>query len=63
MLAAQLYDDRYICFVFNKFSDFFCTGIYNCRSLFKIQYIIAIHLMKGLTPFFDFSFRVMRLRF
>ena len=28
------------------FPDFFCTGIYNCRRLLKIQYVIAIHLMR-----------------
>ena len=30
---------------FNKFTDFFCTGIWNCHRLLKIQYVIAIHLM------------------
>ena len=30
---------------FNKFPDFFCTGIYNWCRLLKIQYVIAIHLM------------------
>ena len=36
---------------------FFCSGIYNCRRLFKIQYVIAIHLMRWLTNFYDFSFK------
>ena len=31
---------------FNKLPDFFCTGIYNCRRLLKIQYVIAIYLMR-----------------
>ena len=30
---------------FNKFPDFFCTGILNCRRLLKVLYVIAIHLM------------------
>ena len=30
----------------NKFPDFFCSGISNCRRLLKIQYAIAIHLMR-----------------
>ena len=33
---------------FNKFPDFFCTGIWNCRRHLKIQYLIAIHLMRWL---------------
>ena len=31
---------------FNKFPDFFCTGIKNCHRLLGIQYLIAIHLMR-----------------
>ena len=33
-----------------SFQTFF-TGIYNCRRHFKIQYVIAIYLMKWLTNF------------
>ena len=42
---------------FNKFPDFFCTGIYYCRSLFKIQYVIAIHLIRWPNNFYDFRFK------
>ena len=41
----------------NKFPDFFCTGIWNCRRLLKIQYVIAIHLIRWLTNFYDFTFK------
>ena len=47
----------YVRGAFNKFPDFFCTGIWHCRRLFKIQYLIAIHLMRWLTNFYDFSFK------
>ena len=42
---------------FNKFPDFFCTGIWNCRRLLKIHYVIAIHLMRWQTNFYDFRFK------
>ena len=35
----------------------FCTGIWNCRRLLKIQYVIAIHLMRWLTNIYDFRFK------
>ena len=35
----------------------FCTGIQNCRRHLKIQYVIAIHLMRWLTNFYDFRFK------
>ncbi len=35
----------YIRGVLNKFPDFFWIGIQNCRSLLKIQYLIAIQIM------------------
>ena len=35
----------------------FCTGILNWCRLLKIQYVIAIHLMRWLTNFYDFSFK------
>ena len=35
----------------------FCTGIENWRTLLKIHYIIAIHLMRWLTNFYDFRFK------
>ena len=47
----------YICGVFNTFPDFFCTGIWNCRRLLKIHYVIAILLMKWLTNFYDSKFK------
>ena len=31
---------------FNKFPDFFCTGIYNCRKLEIFQYFVTILLMR-----------------
>ena len=42
---------------FNKFPDFFCTGIQNCHRLLKIHYVIAIHLMRWLANFYDFRFK------
>ena len=41
----------------NKFPDFFGTGIYNCWRLLKIQYLIAIHLIRWPINFYDFSFK------
>ena len=38
-------------------SRLFCTGIENCRKLLRIQYVIAIHLMRWLTNFYDFTFK------
>ena len=35
----------------------FCTGIYNCRRLLRILYVIAIDLMRWLTNFYDFRFK------
>ena len=40
---------------FNKLPDF--IGIRSSRRLMKIQYVIAIHLMRWLTNFFDFRFK------
>ena len=42
---------------YDKFRDVFRIGIYNCHSFFKIHYVIAIHLMRWLTNFDDFSFK------
>ena len=39
------------------FQDFFCSGTENCRRLLKIHYVIAIHLMRWLTNFYDFEFK------
>ena len=42
---------------FHSVSRLFCTGIWNwCRHL-KIHYVIAIHLMRWLTNFYDFRFK------
>ena len=38
----------------NKF--LFCTGIWNYHRLSKIQYVIAIHLMRWRTNFYYFSY-------
>ena len=32
-------------------------GIENCHRLLKIQYVIAIHIMRWLTNFYDFNFK------
>ena len=37
--------------------QFFCTGIWHCRRHLKIQYVIAIHVMRWLTNFYDFRFK------
>ena len=42
---------------YDKFPDFFLMGILNCRKLMKIQYVIAIHLMRWLANFYDFRFK------
>ena len=42
---------------YDKLPDIFCTGIENCRRLLKIQYVIAIHLMRWPTNYYDFSFK------
>ena len=47
----------YIHRAFNKFPDFFCTGIWNCRRLLKIQYVIVIHIMRWQTNFDDFRLK------
>ena len=36
----------------------FCTGILNCRRLLRIQYVIAIHLIRGLTNSYDFRLKL-----
>ena len=46
----------YIRCAYDKFPEFFRMGVQNCRRLWKIQYVIAIHLMRWLTNFYDFSF-------
>ena len=56
-LLIYIYIYIYICGAFNKFLDFFCTGIWNCCRLLKIHYVIAIHLMRWLTNFYDFRFK------
>ena len=47
----------YVRGAFNRFPDIFCTGISNCRRLLKIQYLIAIHRMRSVTNFYDFTFK------
>ena len=46
-----------VCGTFNRFPDFFCTGISNCCRFLKIQYVIVIHFMRWLTKFYDFTFK------
>ena len=52
-IYLSIWRSCYLRVAFNKFPDFFCTGIYNCRTLLKIHYLIAIHLMRWLTNFYD----------
>ena len=40
-----------------RFQTFFCKGIWNCLRLLKIMYVIAIHLMRWLTNFYDFRLK------
>ena len=56
-VCVCIYIYIYICGVFNNFSVVSCTGILNCHRLLKILYVIAIHLMRWLTNFFDFRFK------
>ena len=53
----RLTEILYLRAVFNKFQDFFWTGIIFCRRLLQILYVIAIHLMRWLTNFYDFRFK------
>ena len=53
----ELYKVKTDIYIFNKSPGLFCTGIWNCCRLLKIQYIITIHLMRWLTKFYDFSFK------
>ena len=46
----------YIRSAFNKFPDFFAQA-FKIVILLKIQYVIAIHLMRWLTNFYDFRFK------
>ena len=43
---THIYIYIYIRGAFSKVPAFFCKGIENCRRLLKIQYVIAIHLMR-----------------
>ena len=42
---------------FNKVPYFLFTGIWNCRRLLKIHDVIAIHIMRYLTNYYDFKFK------
>ena len=42
---------------YDKFPDFSLISIQNCRRFLKIHYVIAIHLMRWLTNFYDFRFK------
>ena len=42
---------------YDKFQELFRTGIKNWRRLLKTQYVIAIHLLRRLTNFYDFRFK------
>ena len=45
-IPSHLIYDLYIRGVYDKFPDIFRMGIENCRRLLKINYVIAIHLMR-----------------
>ena len=56
---AQINGSKY-CYVrgaYDKFPVFFPMGIWNSRRLLRIQYFIAIHLMRWLTNCYDFRFK------
>ena len=55
--SLSIYIYIYIRGAYDKFPDFFRMGIWNCRRLLKIQYLIAIHFMRWLTNFYDFTFK------
>ena len=40
---------------FNKFTDFFCTGIYNCRRHLKMQYVFLLYILWDDWPIFMIS--------
>ena len=40
-----------------SFQPFFRMGIQNCRWLLKVQYVIALHLMRWLANSYDFRFK------
>ena len=42
---------------YGKSPDFFVWAFKNCRRLLKIHYVIAIHLMRRLTNFYNFRFK------
>ena len=56
-LIFQKYGKNQIRGAYDKFPDFFRMGIYNCFRLLKIHYVIAIHLIRWLTNFYDFRFK------
>ena len=46
-----------VCVVPSKVPRLFCTDIWNCRRHLNIQHLIAIHLIRWLTNFYDFRFK------
>ena len=54
VIDLVLLNNRLILWAFNKFPAFFCTSIQNSRILWNIQYLIAIHLLRWQTNFYDF---------
>ena len=57
LLILKADDLRNVRGAYDKFPDFFRMGIYICRRLLKIPYVIAIHLKRWLTNFYDFRFK------
>ena len=47
----------YIYVVLSRSFLIFYTAMENCRRFLKIQFIIAIHLMRWLNDFYDFRFK------
>ena len=55
-IYIYIYIYTYIRGAYDTFPDFFRMGILNRRRLLKGQYVIAIHLMRWQTNFYDFRF-------
>ena len=53
-----IYIYKYISMVNSiSYQTFFCTGISNWRTLLKIQYVIAIHIIRWLIKFYNIRFK------
>ena len=57
VFLTTLLDFKWVSTDVSFIRDFFRLGIKNCLRLLKIHYVIAIHLIKWLTNFYDFNFK------